>query len=515
MLLDDIRQKVPGTDKLKLYSAVVSKKDRALGLCFVSPEKLSDEQEDAVRQVCRESTGDKFALDVKFKKDYFDKDLLKSAFCGYIKQKFFLFASKIDADGITVDENDGVFCVTVTVTPELGHMMEQNDFVRKVTEHFQSISNYEVKVKFDVVENPVDVDSLMRQTELLRETQMTKALYKPQRKINVTDVTGYIESAIKDKPQYIIDITQPEKSVTVCGKVESIKEVVTPNGYVLFKFDLVDFTGSIGVLVFSDEKKYIKLKELCVGDQLVLNGQVKENSFSHELELTAYRISKCKIPEDDYDSKLTRPVPEQYVVVRPEPYVRNAQESLFESSEVCPRLVGKKFVVFDLETTGKLYITDKIIELGAVRIMDGRIVDTFSTFVNPECKIPREITQLTGIVDAMVENAPTFPEIIADFYKYCDGASLIAHNIEFDGGFLKFNTKDSGYIFNHPQLDTLAIARKYYKSLRGGEETPRNFKLGTLAEFLGVARENAHRAVDDSLMAADVFIKLVEKGAEL
>ena len=115
----------------------------------------------------------------------------------------------------------------------------------------------------------------------------------------------------------------------------------------------------------------------------------------------------------------------------------------------------------------------------------------------------------------MVENAPTFPEIIADFYKFCDGASLVAHNIEFDGGFLKFNTKDSGYIFNHPQLDTLAISRKYYRSLHGGEETPRNFKLGTLAGFLGVSRDNAHRAVDDSLMAADVFIKLVEMGAEL
>ncbi|MBQ9715313.1 MAG: hypothetical protein IJV77_02755, partial [Clostridia bacterium] len=111
--------------------------------------------------------------------------------------------------------------------------------------------------------------------------------------------------------------------------------------------------------------------------------------------------------------------------------------------------------------------------------------------------------------------APTFQEIIADFYKFCDGATLVAHNIEFDSGFLKFNTKDSGYVFSHPQIDTLALARKYFKSLSGGEETPHNFKLGTLADFFDVKRDNAHRAVDDSVMAADVFCKLIELGAEI
>ena len=516
MLLDQIREKAGGgLDKLRLYSAVATKKDRTLDLCFAFPEKLTEEQEELIKDVCVRSVGGKFTVNVRFIKDYFDKDTLKSSALNYIRQEFLFFSSKIDENGILTEETEDGFLITVTVTPELRRMLEQNRFIERVSGHFASISNYIIKVRFDVIENPVDVDNLMKQTELLRETQMTKALYKPQRKIDVTDVTEYIGRGIKERPQYIIDVIQPEKSVTLCGKVESIKETVTPNGYVIFKFDLTDFTGTIGVIMFSDEKIYIKLKELCVGDEVLLNGQVKENSFTHELEMTAYRVCKCKIAADDYDSKISRPVPENYVVVRPEPYIKNAQESLFGGGGVCERLKGKKYVVFDLETTGKTYITDKIIEVGAVSVVDGNITETFSTFVNPERRIPREITELTGITDAMVENAPTFPEIIADFYKFCDGASLVAHNIEFDGGFLKFNTKDSGYIFNHPQLDTLAISRKYYRSLHGGEETPRNFKLGTLAEFLGVPRDNAHRAVDDSLMAADVFIKLVEMGAEL
>ena len=114
------------------------------------------------------------------------------------------------------------------------------------------------------------------------------------------------------------------------------------------------------------------------------------------------------------------------------------------------------------------------------------------------------------------ESSPTFPEIIADFYKYCNGAALVGHNIvDFDGLFLKFNTKDSGFIFNHQQVDTLSMARKYFKSLHNGEEVPHNYKLGTIADFLGVKRDNAHRAVDDSLMTADIFLKLIEMGAEM
>lgn len=517
MLLDDIRQKGSGQyNDLKLYSAVVNKKQRALDLCFASPQKLSPECEEEIRSVCEQSVGNKFAVSVKFIKDYFDENILKSTFVQYLKSEFFFLSSKIDTEKISVEDADGVFTVIATVTPELRQMLEQNDFIDRASGYFKSISNYEVKIKFDVVENPVDVDELMKKTELMRETQVTKTLYKPQRKINVENVEAYIDRVIKDRPQYIIDITQPEKSITVCGKLESIKEVVTPNGYTLFKFDIADFTGQIGVVMFSKDEYYLKLKELVVGDELLINGQVVENSYTQELELRAYRICRCKILADEYEQRVSRPVPADYVVVSPEPFVKNAQENLFESKKTPKSLQGKTFVVFDFETTGKSFISSKIIELGAVRIVDGEIVDMFSTFINPECKIPREITELTGIIESMVENAPTFPEIIADFYKYCDGAILVGHNIvDFDGKFLKFNTKDSGYIFSHPQVDTLAMSRKYYKSLHNGEDTPHNFKLGTLADFLGVKRENAHRAVDDSIMTADVFLKLAEKGAEM
>lgn len=517
MLLDDVRQTGRGQfDDLKLYSAVVEKKSRILELCFATRQDLTEQQKQQIEDVCQEAVKNKFSLKIKFIKDYFDKDILKNTFINYVKKEFFFFASKFDTEKTVVEESEDIFTVIVTVTLELRQMLEQNEFLEKVSNYFKSISNYDIKVKFDVIENSVDVNELMKRTEVMRESQITKVLYKPQRKINVENVEPFIDKVINDRPQYIVDLIQPEKAVTVCGRIESMREVVTPKGLTLFKFDLVDFTGRIGVVVFSDETKYIKLKELKIGDELLIGGQAVENTYTQELELRAYRICKCKICDDEYEKQVSRPVPEEYAVIKPQIFIANKQCNLFEEKKVDKRLQDKTFVVFDLETTGKSYITNKIIELGAVRIVNGKIVDTFSTFVNPECKIPNEISELTGIIDAMVESAPTFPEIIADFYKYCNGAALVGHNIvDFDGLFLKFNTKDSGFIFNHQQVDTLSMARKYFKSLHNGEEVPHNYKLGTIADFLGVKRDNAHRAVDDSLMTADIFLKLIEMGAEM
>ena len=526
MLLDDVKQlDEQKLEKIKLFSAVVTKKTRVLELCFALPDQIEDELQVKIATLCQQKVKNKFDVQTKFVKDYIDCDIAKNLFVKFAKEEFAFLSTKIDNDKIFVNESDDVFVITMTVTPEVMQMLEQNEFLSKTAQFFDSVTNYQVKVKYDVVESPVDMLDVMKQTGIMRDTQMTKALYKPQRKINVDNVEPYInkfakdktaqERVIKDKPQYIIDIIQAEKSVTVCGKVESTKEVVTPNGFVIFKFDIADFTGKIGVVVFSDDRIYLKLKELVVGDELLINGQVSENSYSQELELRASRICKCKILDEQYDAKETRPVPEEYAVVVPEPYFSNTQENLFEQKVVPAQLKNTTFVVIDFETTGKSYIVNKIIELGAVKVFDGKITETFSSMVNPECRIPAEITRLTGITDNMVEDAPTFQEIIADFYKFCDGATLVAHNIEFDSGFLKFNTKDSGYVFSHPQIDTLALARKYFKSLSGGEETPHNFKLGTLADFFDVKRDNAHRAVDDSVMAADVFCKLIELGAEI
>ena len=117
------------------------------------------------------------------------------------------------------------------------------------------------------------------------------------------------------------------------------------------------------------------------------------------------------------------------------------------------------YVVFDIETTGFNSVNDRIIEIGAVRVVEGEIKETFSEFVNPERPIPYKITQLTTITDDMVKDAGTIEEILPQFLKFCEGSVLVAHNAGFDTGFIRENAKRLNLPYNHTVVDTLGLAR--------------------------------------------------------
>ena len=136
-----------------------------------------------------------------------------------------------------------------------------------------------------------------------------------------------------------------------------------------------------------------------------------------------------------------------------------------------------------------------------VKISKGKIVSTFSTFIKPSVAIPAEITELTNITDEMVADAPAINYVLPDFYKYCYGCSLVAQNIAFDYGFLNAIAKKMQYNFDNPQYDTMVMARNKLRGLK-------NYKLGTICEYLGISLVGAHRAVNDCLATAKVFLKL-------
>ncbi|MBQ3078483.1 MAG: PolC-type DNA polymerase III [Clostridia bacterium] len=163
---------------------------------------------------------------------------------------------------------------------------------------------------------------------------------------------------------------------------------------------------------------------------------------------------------------------------------------------------GIKYVVLDVETTGLNTGSDKITEIGAVRIEDGREVAEFSQLIDPECAIPEKVTQLTGINAAMVRGMPTIDQVIGEFARFIDGCVLVAHNASFDMAFFKRAFKDAGIPFNYPILDTLAVSRNFYKSMK-------SHKLGQLCKALGVSLANAHRAVHDARATGEVLIKTI------
>lgn len=166
--------------------------------------------------------------------------------------------------------------------------------------------------------------------------------------------------------------------------------------------------------------------------------------------------------------------------------------------------LDSRFVVFDIETTGFSAVNDRIIEIGAVKVEGGQIVDRYSTFVNPERPIPFEIEKLTGIHDGMVEDADVIEDILPKFMEFCQGCIMVAHNAEFDMSFIKENCRRQGIERKFTVVDTLAMARSLLPDLK-------NYKLDTVVEAVGGSLENHHRAVEDAESTADIFVKFVAR----
>ena len=162
--------------------------------------------------------------------------------------------------------------------------------------------------------------------------------------------------------------------------------------------------------------------------------------------------------------------------------------------------IDTTYCVLDLETTGLSAKTEKITEIGIMKIVNGEVVDKFSEFVNPEKHIPERVQEVTHITDDMVIDSPKIDEIFPKVLEFIKGSVLVAHNATFDIGFLKNVAKELGYDFDYTYVDTLPLARKLYPNLK-------KHKLGKIAEHLGIEVLVAHRALDD----VDTTVKVLRQ----
>ena len=163
--------------------------------------------------------------------------------------------------------------------------------------------------------------------------------------------------------------------------------------------------------------------------------------------------------------------------------------------------LDSSFVVFDIETTGLSATKNKITEIGAVKVENGKITDRWSSFINPLTPIPAEIVKLTGITDDMVKDAPTIDKALPEFLAFSDNSVLVAHNASFDTGFIKAACQENHLDFKFTYLDTLSLARALYPALQ-------NHKLDTLCKHLNVKLNGHHRAVNDAEATAEAMIKM-------
>ncbi len=307
----------------------------------------------------------------------------------------------------------------------------------------------------------------------------------------------------------IADLKGEAPLVTLCGELVHLEERVTKTGKPYFRMSVRDASGSLSLSYFAKKATVEKVRALQAGTSVCLTGA--NELFNGSFRFTANKIDLGRPPEGYVPKKNYLPVPAAYKTVRPEPVADLVQADLFGVKPLPQEFMKGKYVVFDLETTGLSHIPaggrmDRIIEIGAVKIEGGSISEKFSSFVACPVPLSGEIKELTGITDEMLFGAPETGAVLADFYKFCAGCDLVAHNAGFDSAFVRFYGEEAGYLFNHRLYDTVTIAQE---TLRLG-----NYKLNTIADHYGFVF-NHHRAFDDAFVTAKIFIELVREKGEI
>lgn len=161
------------------------------------------------------------------------------------------------------------------------------------------------------------------------------------------------------------------------------------------------------------------------------------------------------------------------------------------------------YISLDLETTGLHPKNDRILEIGAVKVVNGKETEVFSQLINPDTKISPIITQVTGINDEMVKDCPFIQDVLPEFIDFCDSEVILGHNLMFDYSFLTVNAVNMDLKFEKKGIDTLKIARKYLADLESR-------KLDYLCSYYGIEDKEHHRAFNDASVTSRLYQKLSE-----
>ncbi|HEY8419914.1 MAG TPA: exonuclease domain-containing protein [Clostridia bacterium] len=361
-------------------------------------------------------------------------------------------------------------------------------------------------VKLEKLQAELDIEEILK-TEPINITKIEN-----KRLIYPVSVNYLVGKEITEPAIYIKDLgLYSDQDVVICGTIKGFKKATykskknpeSEKEKVYYKFILADFTGEIGCIYFAPNSAVPKADILQDGSEVIVSGKAQQGRNSLEVHIRS--ISLCEIPKDLVEIKIRYPVPEKYQLILPEEIKIVEQANFLIKDEIPEEIKKNTYVVIDLETTGT-DANDRITEIAAVKIQDGKICQLFTTLVNPKKKIPEDVIKITGITDEMVAMSPTFEQVAGDLYKFCYGAVLVGHNIlEFDLPVLnKYSDITHYYYDEHQVLDTLIIAREKLKGKIS------NFRLNTVAEYFNITNANAHRAQFDALTTAKIFLELAK-----
>lgn len=494
---ENVRMIDESVKRIKLCGIEIDRESQGVIYKFVCDKTIPDEVQSKIVDYCFGVTPKSFTTaEARFTKIVADGELVALRVYNYIKNNYPSLLFDFSLADVKVEKFDGEFKYTLKMIPASCEYCRKNGTLGKINADLDRNFCDNFAGALEEKQQTVTVDlsgTVVSENDLQTISKRT---------ITVSDVFVIDDPEAPVTALYIEDaVSQGE--VTLCGRITGIRKKETVNKKPFYIIDFTDKTAKTSGLYFTRKNTADKIAKLSEGDDIIIRGKL--DYYKDKLSLTINKINLCKFPENFVpEKKAASAVPLEYRLIKPQPAEGVKETSMFDETAELPEcLTSGHFVVFDLETTGTDTENDEITEIGAVRIENGRITETFQTLVKPKQHISARITELTGIDDELVKDAPSFAEVLPDFYKFASGAILVGHNAaDFDYKFIKNRSKALDYFFTNRLIDTYPLARETVLGLT-------NYKLNTVADRFNITFHH-HRALNDAFATAEVFIELIK-----
>lgn len=485
---------------------------------FIYPAEktLSEEDKLQIERVCREYVTAPCLLNVKINKSFVEVPLILEQ-----TQKFFAKNNPIVSQALTGEDIkiNLVFPVEIVLKMEqpLAEYFEKNNVARNLENYLKQNFCTEFDIKTECVEKQTGSEQMLedRLREIRLKSDLDSMVAQSHDKYFVQNKKVILGKEITMSPRYIKSVNREYDSCVLGGMIcflteKSFKSKRTKkneNGEEeniqkpYFSLQLKDETGKINCVVFPSKEGYHKMHLLSNGNTVVVEGKISK--FNGSFDMTIKKISLCDMPDkNEVVTVANQDEITSYRYVRPQKYTSERQTSLFFERKLSEQIERGKFVVYDLETTGVDPARDEIVEIGALKIENGEFSEFWTTLVRPSRPIPPDATKVNRITNEMVAHCYNISQLISDFYLFCKDCTIVGYNsIAFDNLFLQKAGNNSKITFDNPVLDVFLMAKQKLKGLK-------NYKLGTVAKFLDVNLVDAHRALNDVIATAEVFLKL-------
>lgn len=493
--ISDIRALDENLKNARISNIEIDRSGRSIRYNFICDKVVSEELRSKMLEEAEKITPKAFdEVSVSVKKIVSNDELINTEIYMFLSNNYpsiAIFLKPTDVSCVIVGD---IVKYTLRLTKDGAEYVNKNGALNRINEFMEKRFCADFAGHTEIKEAEETI-SLLSEEVFIDELQKIE-----HRTIKVKDVIVIDDFNMGDLALYIEDMTSGE--VIVCGKIIEFNERKTKNDKPFYIIHLDDTTGKTSGIYFTKKATAQKIKELQVGDAIIARGNLGE--YNGKPSFTIDKINRCTFPEDFVKKdKYKKAVPREYRNIFPAEAKTVKVKSVFDMNEKLPdELIKETYVVFDLETTGLDFMNNGITEIGAVKIVDGKVAEEFTTLVKPDYKITAENVAITGITEEMVKDSPKIGAVIPDFMKFIDGAVLVAHNADFDTKFIKRFAGAEEYEIKNKILDTLEIARANLPMLKKHD-------LHTLADHFGIVFHH-HRALSDAYATAEVFIELMK-----